>query len=131
MIKSDVSQLRKFSERLMEASAEELLAGSAEELAISLRQAAQERTPVVTGRLKGGFAVSEINRNGYTVTALLTNDVEYASFVEHGHLAAKGKGWVGGRFMLTTAARGIETMAPAILHGRITEFLQGCVSGDK
>lgn len=131
MIKCDVSGLRNFRDCLGSMSAGQLMMDCAQELADKLVEAAQSRTPVDTGRLKDGFVSAEIMVSGDMVTANLTNDVEYASFVELGHQTPKGAGWVAGRFMLTMAASDIEAMAPEILLGSISEFLEGCVSGGK
>lgn len=131
MIKCDISGLKNFRDCLRGISSGQLLMDCAKELSDKLIQAAQSRTPVETGRLRDGFMSAEITVSGDMVTAVLTNDVEYASFVELGHRTPRGTGWVAGRFMLTMAASDIEAMAPAILLGRITEFLEECVSGGK
>ena len=69
----------------------------------------------------------EINREGNIFTVEIINPVEYASYVEYGHRTRNHKGWVRGKFMLTTSERELKTIAPKVLEKKIKKFLKECI----
>lgn len=70
----------------------------------------------------------EYNGNEYVINII--NPVEYASYVEYGHRTANHKGWVKGRFMMTTSVKELQTAAPKIIEKKVQKFLEGVFSDD-
>ena len=66
----------------------------------------------------------EIKHDGDMLTIEIVNPVEYASYVEYGHRTANHRGWVPGRFMLTTSEKEVRDIAPGVLKAKIKKFLQ-------
>ena len=66
-----------------------------------------------------------VNYYGGTYVIEITNNVEYASYVEFGHRNPNHKGWVPGRFMMTISEQEIERIAPKLLEKKIKDFLGG------
>lgn len=69
----------------------------------------------------------KINHFGNTLVIEIVNPVEYASYVEYGHRTANHKGWVQGRFMLTTSEQELENITPKVLESKIKKFLGECM----
>lgn len=76
-----------------------------------------------------------IEQSGNTYTITVINPTEYAAYVEYGHRQTPGrfvpaigkrlkKGWVDGRFMLTTAEMKLEQQLPKIIEKKLTKLLQ-------
>lgn len=131
MFKCNYSGLVRLRDAIAGTGAEELMQKCAKELAEKLVEAAKGRTPVETGRLAGGYEVTELSVSGGAVRAEVINQVEYAEYVELGHRTPSHTGWVPGRYMLTMAVAEIHAMAPEIVESKILEFLKGCISGGK
>lgn len=68
-----------------------------------------------------------IHHYGNTLVIEIINPVEYASYVEYGHRTANHKGWILGRFMLTTSEQEIQNLAPKVLESKIKKFLGECM----
>lgn len=101
---------------------------AAERLGEMLLRAAAGRTPVQTGRLRGGYTLTVYQAGGAAV-ALVENPVHYASFVERGHRTRGGRGFVPGRFMLTFSAQEVEAAAPEVLYQLVYREIERCFSG--
>lgn len=69
----------------------------------------------------------QIQHIGNTLKIEIVNPVEYASYVEYGHRTANHKGWVQGRFMLTTSEQEIQNIAPKVLEAKIKKLLGECM----
>lgn len=69
----------------------------------------------------------KINHFGNTLVIEIVNPVKYASYVEYGHRTANHKGWVQGRFMLTTSEQELENITPKVLEFKIKKFLGECM----
>lgn len=69
----------------------------------------------------------KINHFGNTLVIEIVNPVKYASYVEYGHRTASHKGWVQGRFMLTTSEQELENITPKVLESKIKKFLGECM----
>lgn len=82
------------------------------------------------GSVAAGKAYADslkINHFGNTLVIEIVNPVEYASYVEYGHRTANHKGWVQGRFMLTTSEQELENITPKVLESKIKKFLGECM----
>lgn len=69
----------------------------------------------------------KINHFGNTLVIEIVNPVKYASYVEYGHRTANHKGWVQGRFMLTTSEQELENITLKVLESKIKKFLGECM----
>lgn len=69
----------------------------------------------------------KINHFGNTLVIEIVNPVKYASYVEYGHRTANHKGWVRGRFVLTTSEQELENITPKVLESKIKKFLGECM----
>lgn len=78
----------------------------------------------------------KISHNGKTLTVTLVNPVEYASYVEYGHVQTPGryvpalgkklkKGFVQGHFMLEKSRQEVEKIAPKVIEDKLNKFLGG------
>ena len=67
----------------------------------------------------------KITKSGDEYTIEITNPVEYASYVEYGHVTTNRKGWVRGHFMMTISENEIRKIAPQLLEKRFAEFFGG------
>lgn len=114
------------------------------ELAARLLTKVIKRTPVgvykkgsgkVGGTLHRGWTGGErrdvqgyadyirVNHFGDVYVIEISNDVEYAPYVEYGHRTRGGKGWVQGKFMLTISEKEIRQATPSILEAKLNKWL--------
>lgn len=95
----------------------------------------------VGGRLRRGWTVGGVIKNGSTYEVEIINPVEYASYVEYGHRQRPGRyvpqigktlkrAWVPGRFMLTISERELEVDGPKIIEKRVMEALEEALDGN-
>lgn len=129
----ELSKLRDELEKLQEP--EEFMKDCAKELAARLLRMVVQRTPADTGTLRRawtagtsseGYANSiQVNHSGNVYEIAITNPMEYASYVEHGHRTPNHKGWVPGKFMMKISEEELERIAPAILEQRIYRYFGG------
>lgn len=153
---SDMKKLQKQLNKIQQDQVEAFIDACAKELAARLLAKVIKRTPVgqypASSGKKGGtlrrgwtsktheeaasggkasakaYADSlTIHHYGNTLVIEIVNPVKYASYVEYGHRTADHKGWVQGRFMLTTSEQEIQNIAPKVLEAKIKKFLGGCM----
>jgi hypothetical protein len=82
-------------------------------------------TPVKTGTLRRAWSRSDVQYADHAVTVKISNDQNYASFVEYGHRTRGGKSWVEGRFM---AKKGLEKTQEKKLNKTAQAELDGYIS---
>lgn len=161
--KTDYKQLKRVQEklqRLAETDFDRVCRELSQELAQRLLAKTIRRTPVgvkpgyataetldtywsgyVGGRLRRGWTVGDVIKNGSTYEVEIINPVEYASYVEYGHRQRPGRyvpqigktlkrGWVPGRFMLTISERELEVDGPKIIEKRVMEALKEALDGN-
>lgn len=142
-----LKDLKRKLEILEKQKAEEFMEACAKELAARLLAKVIKRTPVgqypsdsgkVGGTLRRGWtagknqnAISyaqslQIQHVGDVYKIVITNPVDYASYVEFGHRTRNHKGWVEGKFMLTISEQEIQTIAPRVLENKIKKLLGEC-----
>lgn len=148
----DAGGLKDFQKNLEKISPSEIdtfLESCAKELAARLLRMAVKRTPVgdysgdsylcasgeqhkgnkvpgkVGGTLRRGWTAGEIRKEGDTYKVIVSNPVEYASYVEFGHRTIKknGYGWAAGHFMMTISEKELEDIAPKVLENKLKKFL--------
>ena len=142
-----LKDLKRKLEILEKQKAEEFMEACAKDLAARLLAKVIKRTPVgqypsgsgkVGGTLRRGWtagknqnAISyaqslQIQHVGDVYKIVITNPVDYASYVEFGHRTRNHKGWVEGKFMLTISEQEIQTIAPRVLENKIKKLLGEC-----
>lgn len=148
----NVSGLKKFQKELdkLKANAGFFAEDCAKELAALVLSSAVEQTPVgvyngsaytcesgishksakqsgkTGGTLRREWKTAPIARThkGGNVKAVIYNPLEYASYVEYGHIARGGK-FVQGHFMLEKARQEVEKIAPKVVENKLNKFLGG------
>lgn len=144
----DISQLKEFKRRLEEMRddgvkefAEECCKG----LTVNLLEKTIKNTPVDKGYLRRGWTGGRENGNGDNVngvkayvnglpaqrtssriTIKISNPVEYAPYVEHGH-RLRNSGWVEGRHMLSEAESIINESKEAYIKRKLEKYLKGVI----
>lgn len=130
-----MKEFKKQLEQLMQTQ-NEFVESCAKELAARLLRLVVKKTPVgvypestgkMGGTLRRGWTIGEIRKEGGVYKIEIINQVEYASYVEHGHRTANHKGWVKGRFMMTISEQELEKIAPKVLENKIKKYLEGCM----
>ena len=82
----------------VEASIDNIIKGSLEEVATMVVADTKLNTPVKTGMLKRSWTHDNVEHNGDTYTVEIGSSLLYSPFVEAGH--RQGSTFVQGRFML-------------------------------
>lgn len=142
---SGLEEYRKQLEQLQKNGVDELCKSISKELAARLLRQVVRRTPVGVykdkhkkgGTLRRGWTAGKnksvkqyvdslnITHYGNTYTIELSNNIEYASYVEYGHRTANHAGWVDGKFMLTISEQEISTITPALVEKRLYDKIKG------
>ena len=151
----DFDNLFAFGERLSEyENFETAVMTAPQEIAKALHRSLLTRTPVVTGNLRSGwskgenlaFRVTKVKR-GYVVE--LSNDVDYANWVNYGHHSYNqyggpyevknrtvkyyqgnsGKTYVYGHFFLEKSILDVEDQVEQIIYKELQKWLEWCVNG--
>lgn len=91
-------------------------------IAQALLANAVEKTPVITGVLRGSWRV-EVVKEGEDFVVIITNIQQYASYVEYGH-RTPGGGWAEGKHMLKLSVDEVKAVAPGRLDEMLTERLK-------
>lgn len=89
------------------------------EVATRVFQATVKNTPDDTGFLRDSWNIDDIKKKGSVYEIEISNDVEYASYVEYGHRIVRGGntlGWKDGVFMLTIAEKNLEKVMDKIFQ---------------
>lgn len=58
--------------------------------------------------LSQSATLNSVIREGNTLKVIISNPVEYASFIEYGHMNRGRDGWIEGYFMCTFAIADVE-----------------------
>lgn len=127
----DVSELRRFGDRIQNVDIDLFCRKVAKEVASRLLRKVVKKTPVgvykdkVGGNLRRGWSIDEtVTKEGTVYKISVVNPVEYASYVEYGHRTANHRGWVEGQFFLTISEREIQSLTPNLVKKRIEEELR-------
>lgn len=72
----------------------------------------KETTPERTGTLRGDWRLNKTALNSVQIS----NNLEYAPFVENGHRKRNGTGWVQGRFMMKNSFNNMDEKLPALVE---------------
>ena len=70
-----------------------------------------------------------VRKSGNAYTIEVINPVEYASYVEFGHQARGGDGWVPGQYFLTLSEQDLERLAPGVIERKLEALLREVFNG--
>lgn len=104
------------------------------EVAGSLMDLVTDKTPAITGRLRGGWNIGEIQKRGSEYYIEVYNNVEYAESVEYGHRQQPGrfvpalgrrlvKDFVPGVHMMELSLQEIQKHLPGYLREWLNDFI--------
>lgn len=77
------------------------------------------------GELRRNWSLDGVQKIGNEFVVTISNNTEYAPFVEHGHRKANGKGWVEGQFFLKLTMEDVKEQLPKIVGPAYEEYLKG------
>lgn len=154
----DISQLKEFKRRLEEAKdggASECVEECCRGLVSNLLKHTIRNTPVDTGYLRRGWTGGQdvgnnmskieeyvktmpIQKTSLRMTIKVSNPIEYAPYVEHGHVQQPGRyvpklgkrlkaDWVEGRHMLRDSESLIREGAEAFVERKVQKYLKGVI----
>lgn len=89
------------------------------------------RSGKVGGTLKRGWTAAadiSVAKQGDNYIVIISNPVEYASYVEFGHRTRNG-GYVEPQYMLTISEEKLKNAIPALLERKIKRKLQEVMNG--
>lgn len=136
----DYSELVEYRDKLENVlNDQELIESCAKELAARFLRKVTKRTPVDTGNLRRNWAgrtsISNPDNYGMQVHHVgnkywitLTNNTEYASYVEYGHRTRGGQGWVEGQFFMTISEQEIQSQSTSIISKKFETALRKALS---
>ncbi|MFD2703813.1 HK97 gp10 family phage protein [Paenibacillus shunpengii] len=122
----DFSEFEKLQKRMknMEKEWPLFMESCIKELGARLLAKTSARTPVDTNHLRSNWMAGVVNHlPSGGVQIEISNPVEYAKYVEYGHVKRNRVDWVDGKFMLTISSRELEEQLPAILNKKIKQYI--------
>ena len=120
----NVRGLERLRDRIARVDYDRFMRQTAMQLAQRLIALTKEKTPTITGNLKRNWSMGTVEKAGNEYIITVSNNVEYASFVEYGHRNRNHTGWVPGRYMLTISENELKEAAPGIIERRMEAFLR-------
>lgn len=132
-------QMKKMNDRIQKFNDEGLdkfIEDLARKLAVRVLVHVIPSTPVDTGVLRRGWGggvestptqianSTPVNKVGNTFTILISNNVEYALWVEYGHRTRGGNDWVGGKFMLKISIEKVKMKSQSIIEKEFEKQLK-------
>ena len=119
----ELEQLRDKLQTFQKVDYDKLAQDCCNEIAARMLRKVKQKTPVLSGHLKGSWNVSSAVKHGEEWRITVYNSTKYAIYVEYGHRTSNHSGWVTGRFMLTKSEIEIEKIVPKLLEKRILQKL--------
>lgn len=98
---------------------------SLKRVGVQAQRRVSNTTPVDTGNLRRGWTIEGPFIGGAIISLQLSNNVEYAPFIENGHRTRGGGGWVEGRFMLRDTVEAISGELPGLLTPGFMREMEG------
>ena len=149
-IKVDFRELEKFAkdlEKIRDKELQKVIEKTVKEIAARFLAKVIKRTPVDKGTLRRGWTAGsnsnasafidsiQVNKIGNVYEITISNNVEYAVYVEYGHRQEVGrfvpaigkrlkKSWVEGKFMLTKSEIEIKGQMDKIIAKNIDTWLK-------
>lgn len=133
-------QFKKLNAKIQKANdkgLDEFMEQLARKLAIRVLAHAIPRTPVDTGTLRRGWSggvdmtptqianETPVDKVGNVFSIIVSNNVEYAVYVEYGHRTRGGKSWVPGKFMLKISIEKVKLKSQSIIEKEFKKQLEG------
>lgn len=127
----DIQKLAaRFQKALDERVIERFIQDFLLEMAYRAERKIKKRTPVDTGDLRRNWQVGNVIRQGKNYIVEITNNTEYAPYIEFGHrTGAELTKWVEGKFMMTISMKEIEQQLPKYLEKRMAELMENIMNG--
>ena len=130
MISIDMSELKKYRLSLSNAKVEDTIKDTLKEaVSLGLRRT-KEKTPVLSGTLRRGWQITNIEKEGNNWVVTLFNDVKYAMYVEYGHRTRTNQktgsrnGFVQGRYMMKISCEEVERDMAGIVDKHMKAFFR-------
>lgn len=111
-----IDELNEFGDKI-----DEIIIEALEEVALRELRMVKKRTPVDTSHLRKSWKISEVTKHGDQFEVILSNNADYADYVEFGHRTRGHKNWVPGKFMLTITEKQIEGVIESIVDRHLEE----------
>ena len=72
----------------------------------------KKESPKDTGLLRNSWTIGEVVRDGDTLKVTISNPVEYAKYVEYGHMDRSHQKWINGKFMCSLSIIEVKKKMP-------------------
>ncbi len=99
--------IKEFRKNIKDAAIDEGLLDVLDDMGNKVLNGAKRKTPVDTGTLRRGWSKDPAKKNGKIFSVEVSNNVEYAQFLEEGH-RKRGGGFKPGEHMLQQSVDAIE-----------------------
>ncbi|HAP4933759.1 TPA: HK97 gp10 family phage protein [Enterococcus faecalis] len=76
------------------------------------------------GTLRRNWILESVTKEGDSYVVTISNNTEYASFVEEGHRKATGSGWVEGQFFMKLTMEDVMNQLPKIVGPAFEDYLR-------
>lgn len=122
----DYNEFKKFVENYEHISQEfdSFMQGFLQKNALEVLAKTKLRTPVDTGDLRKHWFLTDVRRDGNKLVIEICNDMEYATYVEYGHLTKTRDKWVNGYFMVTVPLDEVERKMPRRFQSEFEKFVR-------
>lgn len=91
------------------------------------------------GELRRNWAVSEVIKTGGVYKVIVSNNTEYAAYVNYGHRQTPGRyvpaigkklkaSWVDGKFMLEISEQELKRIMPMYMSRKLDEYVRRCLN---
>jgi len=72
----------------------------------------KRNSPVDTGLLRNSWTIGEVVRDGDVLKVTISNPVEYAKYIEYGHMDRSHQKWINGKFMCSLSIIDVKKKMP-------------------
>ena len=122
----DYNEFKKFVENYEHISQEfdSFMQGFLQKNALEVLAKTKLRTPVDTCDLRKHWFLTDVRRDGNKLVIEICNDMEYATYVEYGHLTKTSDKWVNGYFMVTVPLDEVERKMPRRFQSEFKKFVR-------
>lgn len=114
-VKVDIKGLEELKENLvkMETDFHNFLRSFLIKQALIVLRNTKKNTPKDSGTLQSSWKLTDVTIQGNEVVVYIYNPMEYASYVEYGHMTRNRSRFIPGHFMCTLSIEDIERKIPA------------------
>ena len=72
----------------------------------------KKESPTDTGLLRNSWTIGEVVRDGDVLKVTISNPVEYAKYIEYGHMDRSHQKWINGKFMCSLSIIEVKKKMP-------------------